>query len=161
MKHLSTRVSLPLFLLPLILPACGRSEASVAGTYVMDPEAMKAVIEEAKKEAKSDDPMAAMMAQMMDALKDAKIEMTLKDDGTYDGVMEMTFLGMNKKSARTGTWKLEADKLTVTTTHEDGKPLEKQEVKQGTFKDGQIRITETLDKGSGRKIEFVMTRKMP
>lgn len=111
------------------LVGCSKGDpTNPVGTWNLDTSAL---LEEMKKNPnyKADDPMTK---QMEEALKKMKVTMVVNADNSFTGTAE----GMGNKSTAKGTWKLEGDKLTMTTTEEDGKPKSETEVL--TFKDGLI-----------------------
>lgn len=152
--------------LPLFAYSCGESQASVAGTYVLDSAAMDEAAKKMKAEIdgmsedekKAMGPMAAMLPMMAEAMKAMKMEMTFKDDGTCVGSMTMKMMGMDKTTTLEGTWKLEGEKITMTPTKEDGGPPKDATPKTGTFKDGKIFLKDKLG-GGDKEVEMVLVRK--
>jgi len=128
------------FLAFLLLAACGPASATnkVPGTYVVDTKALIANIpatdkEEAKKNGVDTEKMIAGMFE--------GTSMELLADGTA------TMKGpMAKGEEGKGTWKLDGDKITITT---------KGESKTGKFDNGTI----TLDLPDGRGPKQLIFRK--
>tara|TARA_R110002072_G_scaffold46591_5_gene128927 strand:- start:7724 stop:8182 length:459 start_codon:yes stop_codon:yes gene_type:complete len=139
-------LSVALSLLALtLLASCGAdASASAAGKYTLDKTgleaAMKAMMPEGMPtEGPAAEAGAKMLKEAVDAMN-GTIE--LKADNTC--VMLMTGSGPDQKA--TGTWKLEGDKISIT-SKEEGK--EEEETKVGTFADGVITVEE--EKG-GKKM---------
>ena len=124
------------------LASCGvDAAASVAGVYELDTAEMKKAM---AVEGADKDPMAKMMMGMLDSMK-GSIE--LKAGGTCELVMS----AMGKETKEPGTWKLDGDKLTVT-SKKDGK----EETKVGKLADGCI----TVEEGEGpAKMTMVLRKK--
>ncbi len=142
----------------LFLTACSADPSSaVPGTYKIDTKAMQATMEAAMKEglegkSEEDKKMAqGMMEQVIGPMVKAMGEstMTFKADKTFEGK------GAAPAGEQTvkGTWKLEGDKLTCTTTEENGE--KKGEVKVATFKDGAFSLAEKGPGGKEMLIKFV------
>lgn len=105
------------------LAGCGSSMGSVAGTYELDKEKIKAAAqEEIEKQKDSEDNTgmggfgAAMVLGMIETMN---ITMTLNDDGTATMVADM----MGQKDTATGTWTLNGKNISITAKPE-GEPEE-------------------------------------
>ncbi|MCK5943319.1 MAG: hypothetical protein KAI24_15165 [Planctomycetes bacterium] len=131
-KLIATLVSV--LALTLLAGCGGDAAASAAGTYQIDKAAFEASMKAEMKDQPTEGPAADMakqaMEQMMASLS-GSIE--LKQDGTC--TMKMSMGG--PETVETGTWKLDGDKLSVTTT-KDGK----EETNVAKFADGVITIEE-------------------
>lgn len=138
-----------LLLLLVSLTGCG-GPSGPSGTYSIDKDALAkmadALVKGGEGEAKdaSAAPMAAMMAE---AFKAMDASLTFNTDGTFSGSSKM----MGNESTMKGTWKLEGEKLSMTSTEEDGKPAN--ETKVATFKDGVITVEEQQG-GKSLKMSF-------
>ncbi len=141
----------------LLFTACSADpSAAVPGTYKIDTKALQATMEvEMKKglegKTEAEKKMAqGMMEQMIGPMVKAMGEssMTFKADKTFEGKGP----GPTGEMTVKGTWKLEGDKLTCTTTEENGN--EKDEVKVATFKGGAFTLTEKGPDGKEMAIKF-------
>jgi hypothetical protein len=117
----------------------GSMKPTVVGTWQMDLDAVMAALNaEAEK-----NPEAGMMIKMLEPmLKSMKAEVKFDDDGTFTGTMTMKdpMSGEEKTQVGKGTWKLEGDKLSITTLEEDGKKKDTPDTEVATFEDGVIKI---------------------
>src|SRR5262245_33940197 len=116
-----TRAS-SLSLLALVAFACSGNK-SAAGTYELDKAAFKqAMLDLAATNAKGNkDAMAAvekMIGEMADAMN---VTAELKADGTYTTTTKGEAMGQKLDQVESGTWKLDGNKLTITTKGKDGK----------------------------------------
>lgn len=135
------------------LVACGGeadASASAVGTYKIDTAALvETMLAAMPAEAKADEAAAKKMAEGMAGGFDISIE--LKEDGTCSNMAKITMMGQTQENSATGTWKLEGDKLSMTTKDKDGK----EETKTVTFKDGSFTVSE--EKG-GQKMDLVFKK---
>ncbi|MDJ0522955.1 MAG: DUF5004 domain-containing protein [Planctomycetota bacterium] len=144
----------------LFLGACGGDSGggggSPEGTYVMDMESMKPEVEkmvgpmfdaamkmlemlpEDQRAAKKKELNAKKDEAMAEAMKNMNFSAVLNSDGTFH-VKE----GDAVKAK--GTWKLDGETMTFTTTEEDGKKKDNPEALAGTFKNGTIRFKPEKD----------------
>ena len=99
----------------LLLPACGGSGSEIAGTWVLDTDAMTETMLAKMPQDQRENPMVQGMLQMFD-----KMEVTLvfKGDGTCTGDANMP--GQEEEKS-TGTWKLEGGRIVATMKGKDGK----------------------------------------
>lgn len=104
--------------LTLSIAACGGGAASAAGVYEIDKAALKAAIT-ASMPAEAKDKMPAEMLDGM--VNGMNISIELKADGTATMSSKMDVMGQKKEDVATGTWKLDGNKLTMTTEDKDGK----------------------------------------
>jgi len=149
---LKNLVGLFLSLCSILLSACGASGPS--GTYTLDKaELAKSADAMAAKMGEKDNPMAGMAKMMADSLKGMEATITFDQGGTFSGQFKSEMMGQKHEESIKGTWKLEGDQLTMTSTEVGGKP--KSETKTGTFKDGKIRIAE---ENNGQKMEMVFVK---
>jgi hypothetical protein len=102
----------------LSLAGCGASAASVAGTYELDKEAVKAAARaeiETQKDSEEQDEMAefgnVMMLGMIDSMA---MTLTLNADGTAQIVTRM----MGNADTARGTWKLDGKTITISAAAE-------------------------------------------
>lgn len=143
----------------LLFVSCGGG-SHVAGTYELD---VSKLIEQTRKEMEKetaartggkkgamDAMMQQMMARMLEQLQKTKGRIVLHEDGTFEGRMDMG----GRESTIKGTWKLEGDRLTMTSSHQNGK--EKVETQSGLVRGDEIHI-ETGQ--GGRKMTLVLRRK--
>jgi hypothetical protein len=121
--------------LPLV-PSCTSEAAGAAGVYSVAIDTTGMPEEQVK-----------VMQSMM-----KPGDCTLTADGKWESSMEI----MNKKSTVKGTWKLDGDKITMTSTEEDGQ--KKEETVIGTYKAGVITV-EMKDEGAPQPIKMIMKRK--
>ena len=130
----------------LVLGACGGKgggASGVVGKWSVDKaEVEKLVIAEAKKNAP--EANAEQLEMMTKLAKDAATAMNLnldiKSDNTFEVAMAMSFMGQEQKMNAKGKWKLDGEKLSMTTTEEDGKAKTTEDTKVATFKDGKISL---------------------
>ena len=121
--------------LTLCLFSCGGGKSTPEGKYKLEID--PAMIAEMEAEvAKTPEAMRPMVQGMVDAFKNMDGRFELKGDNTFTASMTMP----DGETTMKGTWKLEGDQITMTSTHQDGE--EKVESKTGTFKNGQIVIAE-------------------
>lgn len=152
-------LAVPSLAVLLLLASCAGG-TKVAGTYELDVSKM---VEQAQKEMEKEmaakaggkagamgEMMQKMISQMLEQLKKSKGQITLREDGTFEGEMDMG----GRKSTIKGTWKLEGDRVTMTSTHQDGK--EKVETQTGTLRGDEIHV-ETGQ--GGRKMTLVLRKK--
>jgi galactitol-specific phosphotransferase system IIB component len=133
-----------LLALSLAIAACGSNAASsVPGTYELDKAHAKEQIL-ANMDAETKKKMAGMIDNLVDAMGGTA---ELKADGT----MTMTSKNPTGNQVEQGTWKLDGDKLTMTTT-QDGKP----ESHTGTWANGTITMTV---EGEGKKMQLLFKKK--
>jgi hypothetical protein len=123
----------------LSFAACGGPVSPAVGTWVLDGEAALKSFEANPPEGMP--PQA--LEPMKNMIKGMKGEMTMNADGTFEGVMEMPnpMTGEVKPSTAKGTWTLEGEKLSITTTEQDGKPEETPDTETAVLKDGVITVT--------------------
>ena len=84
-----------------------------------------------------------MLEQMKGMLAAIKGEMKVNADGTFTGAMEMPnpMTGKAESQKAEGTWTLEGDQFSITTTSENGKPKENPDTEVATLKDGLITVS--------------------
>lgn len=131
------------FLLGALAACSGMGEAaevveaiSPAGAYVIDKVAMKeAMMAQMPEEAKAKPEAVAMVTQMIDGMD---VSMDLGADGTIELAMKMVMFGQEQASTAKGTWSLEGDKLTMTTTNETGQ----EETKVARYENGRVLVEE-------------------
>ena len=120
----------------------GKPEVTVSpavGTWVLDTEAALKSF--------TDNPPEGMPPQALEPMKKMisamKGEMTMNADGTFEGVMEMPnpMTGEVTAQAAKGTWTLEGEKFSITTTEQDGEVDETPDTEVAVMKDGVITIT--------------------
>jgi hypothetical protein len=132
---------------PPVVPVIPGAGAGAAGKYALDTdlfvesllkmqlsqvdEHMAGMPEEEKEVARQQ--IRQQVQQMAGAMQ---MTVVLSPDGQFS--MEGLFMG--QKSTAEGTWKLEGEKLFITTTSEDGSPKETPEEKTGIYRDGKIYI---------------------
>ena len=122
----------------LSFTACGADSPAV-GTWVLDGEAtLKSFEENPPKDLppQAMDPVKGMIKSMTGT-------MTMKADGTFEGVMGMPnpMTGEVKSQNAKGTWTLEGEKFSITTTEQDGKVDETPDTETAVLKDGVITVT--------------------
>lgn len=109
------------------------------GTWVMDTDSALKML--------TDNPPEGMppqaLAPITNMIKAMKGTMTVNADGTYEGLMEMPnpMTGEISTHPAKGTWTLEGDKFTITTTEQDGEVQETPDTEVAVMKDGVITIT--------------------
>lgn len=109
---------------------------SPAGAYELDKAAMKdAMMAQMPEEAKAQPNAADMVAKMIDGMN---VSMDLAADGTVQLAMKMVMFGQEQASTAKGTWSLEGDKLTMTTTNESGQ----EETKVARYENGRVLVDE-------------------
>ncbi len=133
------------------LAACGGGAMSkAAGIYELDKAAFRATMlasmpAEAQKEQKA--------LEMVDGMiKDMQITFDLKADGTAAMSAKMAMLGKTQEESATGTWKLDAGKLTIQTKDKAGK----EETKTVDYVEGSFSVEE--EKG-GQKVKMTFKKK--
>ncbi|OHB76707.1 MAG: hypothetical protein A2Z34_05510 [Planctomycetes bacterium RBG_16_59_8] len=127
----------------IAIMGCGKGDpTNPVGSWNLDA---SAAMNEAKKAPEYEKQMkeggeaaAAMMKMMEEMFKTMKMTLDIKADNSFTVTME----AMGKKSSAKGTWKLAGEKLTMTTTEEDGKAKDSPDNKDLTFKDGKLFIEE-------------------
>ncbi len=147
----------------LSFAACGESSdgggdsaeeavSPMVGTWVFDTDTAVAAIE--KKLAEDPVPMGGMM---LDIVKSMKAEMVISEDGTFTADMKMPdpMTGESKSETARGTWKLDGDQITITTTEKNGKVDENPDTQSATVKDGVI----TVPAQGGSPFEMVFRKK--
>jgi hypothetical protein len=127
--------------------SCGSGGSDVTGSYGLDVDFF---VEEFKKNIPAEAP-AEMIDPMIKELRTGleKATFTIKADGTFEAVMSMP----GEETKDSGTWVLEGEKITFTTTESSGD--EKGKVQEGIFKDGVISIQETMPDGSALTIKMI------
>lgn len=141
----------------LLLAACGSPEG--AGTYVVDADAMGQEIE--RQVGKMlEGQLGRLTGIAKDAPNEAKeaarerlrerfpFEAVLADDGTF-------VMRERGETAASGTWTLEAGKLTLVVTEGYGKALWRPRTITGSYDDGRIRFRPE----PGLPFDIVMRRK--
>lgn len=120
---------------------CGASESSVAGTYELDKEAVRAAAKaemEKQAAAEDDDDMAAFGATMMlGMIEQMSMTLTLNEDGTAAAVMTMT----GETENATGTWSLDGGNISITLAAEGEQP----DTATGTVEGDTITMASTGD----------------
>jgi hypothetical protein len=131
----------------LITPSCSESAAaSAAGTYKVD---LGPTLEGAIAAVPGGDKLPAEAKEQMKSTMEpifTSMSLVLNADMTYQGMQ-------GSDEAAKGTWSLDGNKLTVKTTHENGK--EKASTQTGTYKDGKITMDMEKD---GQKITLHMVK---
>ncbi|MFT4514057.1 MAG: hypothetical protein ACI89X_000855 [Planctomycetota bacterium] len=136
MKKIAS-VVLSILALTLLASCGGDVVASAAGKYTLDTEAAVAAAKAAiPSDAPTEGPAAEMAKMGITFLESMKGSLELKADNTVLLSMTMSMMGKEQTQATNGTWKLEGDKLTLT-TKEEGKD---DVVKVATFVDGVITV---------------------
>lgn len=145
--------SLATFLTALTLSlatSCGsNAAASAAGTYELDKAAMKQAIQAAIPADQKDKMPAGVLDGMVDGMN---VTIDLKADGTASMAMKMEMMGQKMEDSGTGTWKLDGNKLTMTTKNKAGK----EETKTVDYANGSFSIEE--DQG-GMKMRMTFKKK--
>ncbi|TVQ76358.1 MAG: hypothetical protein EA380_08925, partial [Phycisphaeraceae bacterium] len=101
----------------MLLPACSKSEPSIAGTYTLEKDAVKAALREEINAI--EDPEERMMAQMVLGFIDSlEMSITLNDDKTASAVTR----AMNTTDTATGTWSRSGENITITLAPPDLEP---------------------------------------
>lgn len=91
----------------------GASAGSAAGTYELDKAAMKeAMLAAVPAEQKANKEAMAMIESMASSMEGT---VELKADGTATMRMKMEMMGKTMDDSETGTWKLDGNKLSITT----------------------------------------------
>ena len=136
--------------LTLSFAACGGgagAASNAAGVYEMDKAAFKQAMlasmpEEAKKE--------KMAMEMVDKMADGmNVSIELKADNTATMSFKMEMMGQKKDETENGTWKLDGNKLSMTTKDKAGK----EETKTADYANGSFTI-EHEDGGQKMKMTF-------
>ncbi len=137
--------------LALTLAGCSAEAATSAkGTYQLDKTAVKAaMLEKMPAEAKTNADAMKMVDSMVDGMN---ITITLNADGTATGETQMTMMGKETKQNATGTWKLDAGKLSMTMKGDDGK----EETKVADYEGGKFSVEE---ESMGQKMKMTFVRK--
>ena len=128
------KLAFPVFALFLFTACTAGAANKVAGTYTLDTKAFLAAMpaaEQAKAKEMGMDP-AKMLADLFEGMS-----MELAADGTATRKMKNP---QGKVEEEKGTWKLDGDKITLTTKDKDSG---KDEVHTGKFHDGTITIDVT------------------
>ena len=137
---------LALAVLAITLAGCGNDvgptgSGGFAGTYSMDAEDFLAKMQEAMLEQLG--PMLEQMppqqveqmkSQMLEGMKDGKVDLEIKSDGTF----KMVALMQGDEDVMAGTWTEKDDVITFVQTEEDGKAKEDGEVIKATLKNGDL-----------------------
>ncbi|MDJ0975838.1 MAG: lipocalin family protein [Planctomycetota bacterium] len=171
MKHSIPFIALAL-VAALLFPACGDKAGggggggggSIEGTWQLDTSALKDfMMEQMDKEfeGKSDQEkamMKAMIEPMLAAFEKAEMTVEIKGDGTWTGKSKFPEGpgGELKLEESNGTWTLDGDKLTVVSTHEDGKEKAEADTLTGTWNGDEITVK---DKDDPNSPTMVMRRK--
>jgi hypothetical protein len=130
-----------LFALSLFAACSGNAASTVPGTYELDKAKFKeAAMAQVPAEQKNDKAAMAMMDGMLNAMN---MTVELKADGTMAAT--------TPDGPETGTWKLDGDKITMTS-----KKGGKDETITGTYANGTI--TATAEEG-GQKMTLVLVKK--
>lgn len=133
-----------------LLAACGGGAASAAGHYEIDKAAFKeAMLATMPAEAKNE-KMALQMVEQMAAGMNVAVD--LAADGTATMSFKMDVMGQKKEDTEHGTWKLEGNKLTMTTKDDAGK----EETKTADYANGSFSIEHEDD---GRKMKMTFKKK--
>jgi hypothetical protein len=132
-------------LLALTFFSCGGD--GVDGTYVPDEEALRAAV----KEWLSQNPLppgvsAEQIEKQIDEKFDAQMaqwsmELVLRPDGTFVLSVKTGAEEMDSK----GTWNRDGSKLTMVTTHQNGKERPEPEEITAEFADGRITLSEKME----------------
>jgi len=78
-----------------------------------------------------------MKKEMLDGMKDAKVDLEIKDDGTF---MVTALMQGEDPDITSGTWTQEGDVITFVEAEENGKPKEDGQTIKATYKDGQLML---------------------
>lgn len=119
----------------------GAATDTTPGVYKLDTESimpfiLKSVAQSMNKPVEELSEGERMMAKEQVAKMSFQVE--LKADGNFQASGQMGPANIDAK----GTWKREGDKVSITTTWEDGKEKTEPETKSATMKDGAIHIQE-------------------
>ena len=127
--------------LSLVVPLVSCGGGGVAGTYKLDKAALQ---DEMVKMAKAKIPESArsmmpeeMLKGLLDKAKAQVEKMTVTVELTSDGKATFKAVMGEKTEEATGTYKIDGDKITMTTVDADSK---KEESVTGTLKGGVMRI---------------------
>jgi hypothetical protein len=117
----------------------GQPASPAVGTWVIDTAATLKSIESGL-DPNTPPQMVEQMKEMIGAIKG---KMKVNADGTFTGDMEMPSpMGGEAESQRgEGTWTLEGDQFSITTTSENGQPKENPDTETATLKDGVITVS--------------------
>lgn len=140
----------------LFFTSCSQSEASsAAGTYTVDVDkTVSGILKSDPNAAKMPEEQQAAMKKMMEGMF-SKMTMTLNPDLSFAGSAEISMMGQEpQKSSNKGTWSIEAGKLTMNQTHQDGK--EKKDTSVATYKDGTLEVSKEQ---MGKKVTIYMKKK--
>ena len=137
----------------VLLASCGAQENthSVAGTYrlVKDPQLMEGVRAVAVHDSLSASAEQLEMIGKMVAAMDMTIVVKESGEFTADGQIEKPFRAE-------GTWKLEGEALTLTTTSQDGKVRETPKIEAMVYTGDSIRMPR---KENVQPFDLVLRRK--
>jgi hypothetical protein len=122
------------------LAACG-GKSGVVGKWTIDMPAVEKMMADEMRKHMGDlaGPMLAE-AKEQKTVAGMKVEVEFKKDNTFQTSMSISAMGESMAASSKGTWQLEGEKLTLTTTEVDGKPQSSPETTTATYKDGGIQI---------------------
>ncbi len=120
------------------------SNADLHGTWVIDREAMKPVMEAlAREQVGGDgDMMRIVLPTMMKMLEGVHTTVVVEKGGTFTVKGSAGVLGNKQEIDRRGTWKAEGRGFSFTTTHKNGEKLEAPDVKLATIEDGLMTMAD-------------------
>lgn len=120
-----------LTLAAMLLPACSKAEPSIAGTYTLEKDAVKAALREEINTI--EDPEEKFMAQMVLGFIDSlEMSITLNDDKTASAVTR----AMNTTDTATGTWSRSGENITITLAPPDIEP----QAMRGTIRNDTLEL---------------------
>lgn len=142
MRHpLALAIALALLALPLA--GCGNDSGGngLVGSYSMDGADFLQKMEEMMLEQAGPmleqmppEQVEKMKEQMLEGMKDSRVDMEIKADGTFEVKAKM----QGDTDVITGTWSQEGDVITFIEKEENGKPKEDGETIKATMKDGNL-----------------------
>ena len=130
--------------LALVLVACGGD--GVEGTYAMDQDAARAaakawLLQNPVPPGTTAEAFEKQIESNLDAAPERSSELVLKADGTF---VQTWSIGDEASESR-GTWTIDGAKLTLVTTHENGKARTEPEAVVAEHADGTLTFRETIE----------------
>jgi len=107
----------------LSIAACGdKEQANVVGSYALDSAGLAQAVTLAAQAGDPSKPLSEDVAKIVYAIRNTAVVLALRQDGTFLTSSVASVGDQSMTSRKTGVWKRDGEKVTLTTTERDGAP---------------------------------------